>query len=401
MYNDGGKMDKSKVYFTSMKTEVGISLLSKLDKLVKATGIESIDFNGKYTAIKIHFGEPGNLAYLRPNYAKVLVDLVKDLGGKPFLTDCNTLYVGGRKNALDHLDSAYTNGFSPFSTGCHIIIADGLKGTDEVLIPVKDGEFVKEAKIGQAIMDADIFISLNHFKGHESTGFGGAIKNIGMGCGSRAGKMEQHSAGTPFISARRCVGCGKCITVCAHDAIRIQERKAQLNEDRCVGCGRCIGVCPTDAIATKWDESNDILNKKMAEYTWAVLNGRPHFHVSLVVDVSPNCDCHSENDIPIVPNIGMFASFNPVALDMACADAVNKQIPVAGSILHKNKAKENCGCSCGCDHTQDGHTKDHTENGHTEDHFKMTHPDTDWQVCMEHCVKMGIGTMEYELIEVK
>lgn len=384
-------MEKSKVYFTSMKTQVGISLLSKLDKLIRKAGMNTIDFEGKYTAIKIHFGEPGNLAFLRPNYAKVLVDLIKEQGGKPFLTDCNTLYVGGRKNALDHLDSAYTNGFSPFSTGCHVIIADGLKGTDEALVDVKDGEYVKQAKIGQTIMDADIFISLNHFKGHESTGFGGAIKNIGMGCGSRAGKMEQHSAGTPMIRQKKCVGCGRCTTVCAHDAIKIQEKKAILDEEKCVGCGRCIGVCPTDAIATKWDESNDILNKKMAEYTWAVLNGRPHFHVSLVVDVSPNCDCHSENDIPIVPDVGMFASFDPVALDMACADEVNKQVPMPGSILHDHNHHE--GCTCGCNH-----------NHHEEpemDHFKMTHPDTDWEVCMEHCVKMGIGKTEYEIIEVK
>lgn len=383
-------MEKSKVYFTSMKTQIGVSLLSKLDKLIRKAGIESVDFNGKYTAIKIHFGEPGNLAFLRPNYAKVIVDLIKEQGGKPFLTDCNTLYVGGRKNALDHLDSAYTNGFSPFSTGCHVIIADGLKGTDEELVTVEGGEYVKEAKIGQAIIDADIFISLNHFKGHESTGFGGAIKNIGMGCGSRAGKMEQHSAGTPMIRKKLCIGCKKCISVCAHEAITVEGKKATLHEDKCVGCGRCIGVCPMDAITTKWDESNDILNKKMAEYTWAVLKERPHFHVSLVVDVSPNCDCHSENDIPIVPNIGMFASFDPVALDMACADAVNKQLPVYGSILEEN-TNQHEGCACDCSHNEE----------EEQDHFKMTHPDTNWKVCLEHCVKMGIGRMEYEIIEVK
>ncbi|QAT43899.1 DUF362 domain-containing protein [Aminipila luticellarii] len=386
-------MDKSKVYFTSMKTEPGISLLMKLDKLIRKAGMDSIDFKEKYTAVKVHFGEPGNLAYLRPNYAKVLVDLIKEQGGKPFLTDCNTLYVGGRKNALDHLDSAYVNGFSPFSTGCHVIIADGLKGTDEALIPVKGGEFVKEAKIGRAVMDADIFISLSHFKGHESTGFGGAIKNIGMGCGSRAGKMEQHSAGTPMISQKKCIGCGQCTTVCAQDAIKIEAKKAYLDEEKCVGCGRCIGVCPTDAIGAKWDISNDILNKKMAEYAWAVLNGRPHFHVSLVVDVSPNCDCRPENDIPIVPDIGMFASFDPVALDMACADAVNKQIPISGSLLEEARHKHHPDtCSCGCG----GETE-----GCGSDHFKMTHPDTDWTVCLEHCAKMGIGSLDYELISVK
>lgn len=192
-------MTASKVYYTNMRTTFNENLLQKLARLVKKAGmLEQIDFDNKYTAIKIHFGEPGNLAYLRPNYSRVIVDLIKSQGGKAFLTDCNTLYVGGRKNALDHLDSAYVNGYNPFTTGCHLIIADGLKGTDEALVPI-DGEYVKEAKIGQAIMDADIIISLNHFKGHEATGFGGALKNIGMGCGSRAGKKEQHCSGKPQI----------------------------------------------------------------------------------------------------------------------------------------------------------------------------------------------------------
>ena len=151
-------MEKSKVYFTSMKVKSSSSLPKKLRALVVEAGIGQIDFENKFTAIKIHFGEPGNLAYLRPNYAKVIVDLVREMGGRPFLTDCNTLYVGRRKNALDHLDSAYENGFNPFATGCHVLIADGLKGTDETLVPI-DGEYVKEAKIGRAVMDADVFIS--------------------------------------------------------------------------------------------------------------------------------------------------------------------------------------------------------------------------------------------------
>ena len=240
-------MTPSNVYFTTFRTSFRENLLQKLERLIKKAGLfEQVDFQNKYAAIKIHFGEPGNLAYLRPNYSKVLADLIKEHGGKPFLTDCNTLYVGGRKNALDHLDSAYTNGYNPFTTGCHILIADGLKGTDEALVPV-DGEYVKEAKIGQAIMDADIFISLNHFKGHESTGFGGAIKNIGMGCGSRAGKMEMHNATSPFILQDKCIGCHACERNCAHGAISFQEKKAFIDENRCglralhrrLSCGRC------------------------------------------------------------------------------------------------------------------------------------------------------------------
>ena len=369
-------MQASKVYFTNLRVSNGTNLLEKLERLVKKAGIEQIDFSNKYTVIKIHFGEPGNLAYLRPNYAKVIVDLIKKNGGKVFLSDCNTLYVGGRKNALDHLESAYVNGFSPFSTGCHIIIGDGLKGTDEVYVPVEGGEYVKEAKIGRAIMDADIVISLNHFKGHEATGFGGALKNLGMGCGSRAGKMEMHSAGKPVVDQSLCVGCKACTKVCAHGAVTVENKKAFINHDKCVGCGRCIGVCPMDAVEPAQDEANDILNCKIAEYSKAVVDGRPNFHISLVIDVSPFCDCHAENDLPIVPDVGMFASFDPVALDMACADACNAQPEVPGSRLAE------------------------MGKGHG-DHFNDNHPDTNWRSCLEHAEKIGLGQMAYELIEVK
>jgi uncharacterized Fe-S center protein len=365
----------SKVYFANFRATYRENLPMKLARLVKTAGmLEQIDFANKYTAIKIHFGEPGNLSYLRPNYAKVIVDLIKGVGGKVFLTDCNTLYVGRRKNALDHLDAAYENGYNPFTTGCQILIADGLKGTDEVLVPV-DGDYVKEANIGRAVMDADIVISMNHFKGHEATGFGGALKNIGMGCGSRAGKMEMHSAGKPVIAKGQCVGCGACQKICAHSAIIIENKKAFIDHSKCVGCGRCIGICPMDAVFAANDESNDILNCKIAEYSKAVLQDRPQFHISLVVDVSPNCDCHAENDVPIVPNVGMFASFDPVALDVACADAVNRQPVIHGSIL--SELPQNYG-----------------------DRFTDNHPETNWKSAIDHAVKLGIGSKEYELIEI-
>lgn len=372
-------MSVSKVYFTSLRTRLGEGLPKKLQRLIKKAGIGDIDFTDKYAAVKIHFGEPGNLAYLRPNYAKAVVDVIRELGGKPFLTDCNTLYVGGRKNALDHLESAYVNGYSPFSTGCHILIGDGLKGTDEALVPVKGGEYVKEAKIGRAIMDADVFISLSHFKGHEAAGFGGALKNIGMGCGSRAGKMEMHSAGKPHVDQNLCVGCKMCTDICAHGGTVPDGKKMSIDHSKCVGCGRCIGVCPKDAILPASDESNDILNRKIAEYSKAVIDGRPNFHISLVIDVSPYCDCHAENDAAIVPDVGMFASFDPVALDVACADAVNRQPIVANSLLGEHKAQ----------HPDD------------PDHFHVISPDTNWMAAIDHAVKLGLGNREYELIEVR
>ena len=367
----------SKVYFADLRADVHENLQQKLTRLMKTAGMGDIDFQDKFVAIKLHFGEPGNLAFLRPNWARTVADFVKERGGKPFLTDCNTLYVGGRKNALDHMDSAMLNGFNPMTTGCQIIIGDGLKGSDEVEVPVVGGEYVKNAKIGRAVMDADVFISLTHFKGHEEAGFGGCLKNIGMGCGSRAGKMEQHNAGKPHVAEKHCIGCGQCRKICAHGAPIIENGKAHIDHDRCVGCGRCIAVCPKDAVRIDWDESTTNLNCKIAEYTKAVVDGRPCFHISLVIDVSPNCDCRPENDMAIVPNVGMFASFDPVALDMACVDAVNAQTPLRGSAA------------------DDAHAK-----AHVHDHFQRLHPDTNWRSCLEHGEKIGIGTPEYELIKI-
>lgn len=372
----------SKVYFTDMRALPGTNLQKKLEKLMRRAGIDTIDFQDKFAAIKIHFGEPGNLSYLRPNFAKTVADVVKSLGGKPFLTDCNTLYVGRRKNALDHLDAAYENGFSPFSTGCHVIIADGLKGTDEVEVPVVGGEYVKSAKIGRAIMDADVYIALSHFKGHESTGFGGAIKNTGMGCGSRAGKMEMHCAGKPTVDKDGCKSCHMCEKNCAHGAISFDaNQKASIDHNRCVGCGRCLGACNFDAIYNENYAANDELNCRMAEYSKAVVDGRPAFYINIVNQVSPYCDCHGENDTAIIPDVGMFASFDPVALDVACADACNKMPVIPGSLLDDHMHAEGA-----CDH---------------HDHFTNVSPNTNWKTCMEHAEKIGLGSRDYELITVK
>ena len=374
--------ERSKVYMTDLRCRPGVSLLNKLEKLMRTAGIGEINFERKLVAIKMHFGEPGNLAFLRPNYAKVVADVVKSLGGVPFLTDCNTLYPGRRKNALEHLDAAYENGFSPLSTGSQVIIGDGLRGDDDVEVPVEGAEYIQTAKIGKAIMEADVIISLSHFKGHEQTGFGGAIKNLGMGCGSRRGKMEQHAQGKPMVAPRRCVGCRRCATQCAHGAITFgEDRKASIDWDKCVGCGRCIAVCNTDAIRPGNDAAMEELGCRMAEYAKAVVDGRPQFHISLVIDVSPNCDCHAENDLPIVPAVGMFASFDPVALDQACADACGKQPPNPGTHQDEQMHREGF-----CD---------------KHDHFINSMPNTDWRVCLAHCEKIGIGTRSYELVEVK
>lgn len=366
-------MAASKVYFTDMRCKVGVSLLDKLDKLMRASGIDQIDFENKFTAIKLHFGEPGNLSFLRPNFARAVADRVKALGGKPFLTDCNTLYVGRRKEALEHMTAANENGFSPLTTGCQIIIGDGLKGTDDVEVPVNGGLILKSAFIGRAVMDADIFISLTHFKGHELTGFGGAIKNIGMGCGSRAGKMAMHCNGKPSVDGEKCRSCRTCARYCAQGAITVTEHKAHIEHEKCVGCGRCIGVCNFSAIESNIDADSNDVNRRMAEYAKAVLDGRPHFHISIVNQVSPCCDCHGENDAAVVPDIGMFASFDPVALDHACIDAVNAAPVIASSVLGQG---------------------DHAHG----DHFTSVHPATNWRSQIEHAEAVGLGKGDYELM---
>ena len=374
-------MEKAKVYFTDFRVPVGRNIMQKLRALCLAAGIKKIDMDSKFVAIKMHFGELGNMAYLRPQYAKVVADLVKEQGGMPFLTDCNTLYPGSRKHALEHMDCANLNCFNTTTTGCQIIIGDGLRGTDDVEVPVKNGEYIEKAKIGRAIMDADVFISLAHFKGHEATGFGGAIKNIGMGCGSRAGKMEQHSSGKCVVNEELCRGCRKCAKECGSDAITYENNKAVIHEDLCKGCGRCIGACSYDAIRNEQWDAGDLLDRKMAEYAQAVVQDRPCFHINIVRDISPNCDCHGENDAPILPDQGMFASFDPVALDQACADACLKATPLPNSQLADNLAKP------------DWH--------HHHDHFLDNNPNIHWKETLEHGEKIGMGTRSYELVTIK
>ncbi|MFD3158486.1 DUF362 domain-containing protein [Haloimpatiens sp. FM7330] len=370
-------MSKSKVYFMNLRTKPGRNLIHKFNSLLIQSGIKKIDFKDKFTAIKIHFGEPGNLAYIRPNYAAQVVNLIKELGGRPFLTDANTLYSGKRANALDHLQTAYQHGFNPLTVGCHIVIADGIKGTSYREIEINK-KHCSKAKIGTAIADADIVISMNHFKGHDMTGFGGALKNLGMGCGSRGGKMEMHSASKPWIKKVNCVSCGQCISHCPVNAISFDEnKKADIDYDKCIGCGQCVAVCRHDASLVKWDEAADIANEKIAEYAYAVVNNKPNFHINFIMNVSPNCDCWAYNDVPIVPDIGIAASFDPVALDMASVDLVNKTPIAKGCELDEKHIHE-------CD-----------------DKFNSLYINTNWKCGIEHAEKIGLGNKNYELVVIK
>jgi hypothetical protein len=360
-----------------MRTRAGYNLLNKLDQLITRAGMEKIDFQGKFTAIKLHFGEPGNLAYLRPNYAALVARKIKELGGRPYLTDCNTLYFGSRGNAVDHLQAAMENGFNYLSTGCQVIIADGLSGKDDEEIEI-NLKHVKMAKIGCALAQADVIVSLTHFKGHEATGFGGVLKNIGMGSGSRRGKLEMHSSSKPRIDEEKCIACGMCLRNCPEKAISYNERKkAQIDYELCIGCGQCIASCHYGAARGRYDENAIALNEKIAEYAYAVVKDKPHFHISLMMNISPNCDCWDMNDQAIVPDVGMAASFDPVALDRACVDLVNQAGMVHGSALEEAKWVEG------------------------KDKFNLIYPDTRWQDCLKHAEAIQLGSQIYQLITIK
>lgn len=367
-------MQPAKVYFTDFRTRPGRNIIKKFRSLMNKAGLSDIDFEGKMVAIKIHFGEPGNLAYIRPNYAAEVVALIKKLGGKPFLTDCSTLYSGLRSNAIDHLNSAMKNGFSPLAVGCPVIIADGLRGIEYREIPISLGH-CQTAKIGSAIADADIIISLNHFKGHEQTGFGGAIKNLGMGSGSRGGKMEMHSSSKPRIVGENCTACGICIDHCLQQAISLSEQEqAMIDEEICIGCGQCVALCRFNSAQVVWGQSAEITTEKIAEYALAVVSGKPNFHINIINSVSPNCDCWSHNDAPIVSDLGIAVSYDPVALDKASVDMVNQAPFLTASVLAGK------GCEPG------------------DDKFTLIHPNTNWRKGLEYAHRIGLGCLDYQLL---
>lgn len=362
----------SKVYFTNMRTSYNNNMLDKLKKLLLKSDFKDIDFNGKFVALKLHFGEYGNLAFIKPNYVKVVSDLIKEKGGFPFITDASTLYSGRRSNAISHLNVAELNGFNSITTGCPTIIADGLRGNDykEIEVNLKHCSTVK---ISSAISEADIIISLNHFKGHEQAGFGGALKNLGMGCGSKLGKLEMHSGSKPIIDKDKCITCGLCVENCNQEAIYLEE-KAIINYDKCVGCGECIVVCPKKAIYQKEKTQSKILNEKIVEYTYGVLKNKESFHINFIMNVSPNCDCWNSNDLPIVPDLGILVSKDPVSIDMASSDLVNAAEPIKGSILDEVDEKNT-------------------------DKFECIHGNIDYMSGLKYAEELKLGTVNYELIE--
>ena len=366
----------SNVFFADMRASHKENLFDKITKLLTRCDLAQRVQDGDLTAVKIHFGEKGNSAFIRPIFARRVVDELKKLGAKPFLTDSSTLYPGERKEAISALSCAIENGFAYAVVQAPLIISDGLRGVTETTVPV-NGELLKEVFIGTEIVEADALIALSHFKCHELTGFGGAIKNLGMGCASRKGKLVQHSTVAPVVAAKNCTGCGICRKACAHDAIQITNKVAAIDPVKCVGCSRCITVCPTKTINIQWNEAADLVMKKMAEYaTGAVANKQGKtVYMNFITQVSPACDCYGHCDAPIVNDIGICASTDPVALDQACADLVNN-------------ARGN----------QDSALKSGHEPG--GDKFRGCWPEIPWQVQLEHAEKVGLGSRQYELIKL-
>jgi len=363
---------KSKVYFSDMRADARRNLLDKLDTLLEKVELKGRFKKGHLVAVKLHFGEKGNTAYIPPVFVRRVVERIKETGAAPFLTDTNTLYVGTRGNSVSHLKTAIENGFDYSVAGAPIIIADGLRGESGVKVRI-DGKWFKDVDIASEIAVANGLVVLTHFKCHEMTGFGGALKNIGMGCATRQGKLAQHSNCAPLVDPSGCTACGECALHCPADAIEIGAA-AVINEKACIGCGHCVAACPEGAINIRWNETASNLQKKMIEHARGVLKGKEDkaVYVNFVMRVSPCCDCYGHNDAPIVPDVGMLSSLDPVAIDQASADLVN---------------------------AQEGFTDCALQNGHApgQDKFRGVHPSVDWGVQLSCAEDAGIGTRQYVL----
>lgn len=369
-------MKSSKVYFTDLRASFKMNLLSKVTYLLESVDLKGIISPRSLTAIKLHFGEKGNLAFIRPNFIRRIVDYIKEWDAYPFLTDTNTLYSGTRGNSISHLHTAVENGFAYEVVNAPVIIADGLLGGSYETVKIEK-EIIKNAFIAKDIYNSDVLISVAHFKGHEITGFGGTIKNLGMGCAARKGKLQQHSDLIPKIKGKKCIGCGDCARHCAQSAISLISEKAVIDQAKCVGCGECIIICPNGAIDVQWGRDSALFQKKMVEYAYAALKGKEKRSVFLnfLLQISPACDCAPFNDAPIVRDLGIMASRDPVAIDQASVDMVNRQAGLDGSCL-----------------------KDHKEGG--DDKFRGVYPGIDWNIQLEHAEEIGLGRRNYELITI-
>ena len=375
---------KREVYFADLGAG-GKTILDKLSILLDRTDLKGKIREKDLVAIKLHFGEEGNTAFVRPIFLRRVVERVKEYKGKPFLTDTNTLYRGMRQEAISHLTTAYHHGFAYSVIDAPILIADGLRGNSAVNVRI-DKPLFKSVSIARDIHMADALIGATHFTGHELSGFAGALKNLGMGCASREGKLSQHSNISPKVKAKACKGCELCLTTCAQEAILMQPAESRveskrmtafINPKKCVGCGECILTCPTGAVQIQWNETIPLFQKKMVEYAYGAVHKKKGkaLYLNFLTEVSPACDCNGYSDTPIVNDVGILASEDPVAIDQASVDLVNQQ---SGS--HTSKLPKNW------------------ENG--EDKFQALYPEVDWSIQLSYAQEIGLGTRSYELIKI-
>jgi uncharacterized Fe-S center protein len=364
----------SKVYFYNLRTrtEKG-NKVNKVGNLFDQAGLGQLVEKDDLTAIKIHFGERGNDSHISPVLVRPVVDRVKAKGAKPFLTDTNTLYSGSRHNSVDHLITALEHGFDYTVTGAPVIISDGLRSDNIAEVSIGQKHF-SSVKLARDMVTADSMIVLTHFKGHELTGFGGAIKNLAMGGAPAIGKKEQHNC-RMAVDRDACVGCGSCTEVCPEGAITLQDGKASVSEEDCIGCGECMTVCQEKAVDIDWATAIPPMMERMTEYAYGVV--KPHRgHIgfmNFLTDIVPDCDCCPWSDAPIVPDIGFLASTDPVAIDQASFDLVNAQVGASGSMLEHN-----------------------LEAG--GDKFRGLRSNVEPTVQLSYGEEIGLGSRKYELI---
>ncbi|MCX6689832.1 MAG: DUF362 domain-containing protein [Methanoregula sp.] len=367
---------KSPVYFASLVARTDQeSTIAKVQRLFDRVEFRACVHKNDRTAIKLHFGELGNDSYINPVFVRQVVDKVKGAGALPFVTDTNTLYLGSRSNAVDHITTAILHGFDYAVVGAPVIIADGLCGKNIARVKIDKKHFEKVAIAGD-IVASDSMIVLSHFKGHDVAGFGGAIKNLGMGCAPPEGKRAQHKA-RPFSIQDRCTGCGTCVKVCPKSAITLVNEKSTIDRDLCIGCFECMTVCPAHAIDIDWEIEIPPFVERLVEYAygaWLGKQGKIGF-VNFLTRITPDCDCVPWSDASIVPDIGILASTDPVAIDAASYDLVNQQL---GFIDSRLTSHHKCG----------------------EDKFKGMRANTDGRRQVEYAEELGMGTSQYELIRI-
>jgi uncharacterized protein len=367
---------KIPVYFASVRAYSDHeSTTTKVRRLFDKAGFSTLIAPHDKTAIKLHFGEMGNDGFISPVYIRQVVEKVKACQGLPFLTDTNTLYLGSRSNAVEHIGTAVLHGFDYAVAGAPIIIADGLNGKNIYKVAIR-GKHFEEVSIAGDIAAADSLIVMSHFKGHIVSGFGGAIKNLAMGCAPPEGKRAQHNA-RPFTIPDKCTGCATCMKVCPKTAIGVVKKKSAINQDLCIGCFECMHVCPEHAIDIDWETEIPQFMERMVEYAYGAVQGKENKigFMNFLIRITPDCDCFPFSDAPIVPDIGILASKDPVAIDAASFDLVNQQQGYENSLLITH----------------------HHKGG---DKFKGVHTQTDGYRQVRYAEELGMGSRLYDLIMI-